>query len=192
MTGVADIPPTDAAAAFWRFSLDFYARPLVSAALVEVQDRAGLDVNLILFALWHGLSGRGRLDGERLAAAGQAVRAIQAEIVMPLRALRRRLITDPDADIQRLREAIKALELDAEQIAQARLAFHAGPPAADSDPAGRLAAAGANLALALGSDQVHGAAPAVIRQALATFARDQRSASSALAPAADRPAVEPE
>jgi uncharacterized protein (TIGR02444 family) len=172
MTGVADIPPTEATAALWQFSFDFYARPGVSAALIELQDHAELDVNLILFALWHGLSGRGRLDHERLAVAGRAAGAIQAEIIAPLRALRRRLRTDLDADIQRLREAIKALELDAEKIAQTRLAGCAVRLIdVDGDPAECLAAAGANLALALGVDQAHGAAAAVVRKALAAFAR---------------------
>jgi uncharacterized protein (TIGR02444 family) len=171
MTGVADIPLADAAAELWEFSLDFYARPGVSTALIELQDRAGLDVNLILFALWHGLSGRGRLDDERLAVADQAARAIQTEIVMPLRALRRRLRTDPDADIQRLREAIKALELDAEKIAQARLAGCAGAPATDGDPVERLAAAEANLSLSLGADRTHGAAAGVVRRALEELGR---------------------
>jgi uncharacterized protein (TIGR02444 family) len=171
MTGIADIPLADAAAGLWEFSLDFYARPGVSAALIELQDRAGLNVNLILFALWHGLSGRGRLNDERLAVADQAVRAIQADIVMPLRALRRRFRTNPDVDIQRLREAIKALELDAEKIAQARLAGCAVPPAIDIDPVERLAAAGANLTLSLGADQAHGAAAGVIRRALEGLGR---------------------
>ena len=131
-----------------------------------MQDRAGLDVNLILFALWHGLSGRGRLDGKGLALADDAVRTIRADIITPLRALRRRLRTDPDADIQRLREAIKALEFDAERVAQARLAGGAGAPVADVDPAERFAAARANLALSLGADLAKGAAAAVIRRAL--------------------------
>jgi uncharacterized protein (TIGR02444 family) len=171
MTGVADIPLADAAAGFWKFSLDFYARRGVSAALIELQDRAGLDVNLILFALWHGLSGRGRLDDESLAVADGAARAIQTEIVMPLRALRRRFRTDPDADIQGLREAIKALELHAEKIAQARLADCARPVAIDIDPVERLAAAGANLTLSLGADRAHGAEAGVIRRALEELGR---------------------
>ena len=109
MTGVADIPPTSAAAALWRFALDFYALPDVSGALIELQDRAGLDVNLILFALWHGLSGRGRLDAQQLAAADQAVGMFRAEIIEPLRMLRRRLGTGLDADTrQALLDAEKA------------------------------------------------------------------------------------
>ena len=74
--------------AFWRFSLAFYARPGVAEALIALQDRAGFDVNLILFGLWVGLSGRGRLDGELLAAARRATERLRTEIVAPLRALR--------------------------------------------------------------------------------------------------------
>ncbi len=163
MTGVADIALTDAAAGLWAFSLDFYARPGVSAALIELQDCPGFDINLVLFALWHGVSGRGRLDAERLAAANQAVRAIRSEIIEPLRVLRRRLRTDPNPDIQRLREAIKALELDAEKIAQSRLVGCAEPHINDLDSAERRSAAEANLALYIGSDPVSGA---VIRRTL--------------------------
>jgi uncharacterized protein (TIGR02444 family) len=166
MAAVADIPLSDATSDLWQFSLEFYARPGVSASLIELQDRFGLDVNLILFALWHGLSGRGGLDGKRLAVADDAVRAVQSDIITPLRALRRRLRTDPDADIQCLRDGIEALELDAEKIAQTRLGGGAGLPAADIDPAERLADAQANLTLYLGADLAHGAAAAVIRRAL--------------------------
>jgi uncharacterized protein (TIGR02444 family) len=170
MAPVVDIPLTDAAADLWEFSLDFYARPDVSTALIELQDRTGLDVNLILFALWHGWSGRGRLSGESLVVAAQAVGRIRADIIAPLRALRRHLGPCPVADIRRLRGAIKALELDAEKIAQARLADCAGPTAA-ADPTDRLAAAGANLALYLGCDEARGAAAAIIREALEGLAR---------------------
>jgi uncharacterized protein (TIGR02444 family) len=44
--------------AFWRFSLAFYERPGVADALIALQDREGFDVNLVLFALWLGISAR--------------------------------------------------------------------------------------------------------------------------------------
>jgi uncharacterized protein (TIGR02444 family) len=133
--------------AFWRFSLDFYGREGVTAALLSLQDEAALDVNLILFALWCGLSGRGRLDAERLAAAEHAARPIRRDLVEPLRELRRRLKLDPDPAVQRLREEVKRLELAAEQIVQSRLAAIAGPADAALPRAERLAAAAANLAI---------------------------------------------
>jgi uncharacterized protein (TIGR02444 family) len=170
MAKVADIPLAEPAAALWDFALDFYALPDVSGALIELQDRAGLDVNLILFALWHGLSGRGRLNGEKLAAADKAVGMLRIELIEPLRVLRRRLAMDRDADIQRLRAAIKEVELGAEKIALARLAGCAGPLIASVDAAERLGAANGNFALYLGSVQTCGAA-GLIRQALQGFAR---------------------
>ena len=173
MTGVADIPPTAAAAALWRFALDFYALPDVSGALIELQDRAGLDVNLILFALWHGLSGRGRLDAQQLAAADQAVGMFRAEIIEPLRMLRRRLGTGLDADTRQLRETITRVELDAEKIALTRLAGCAGPLGIDR--ADRHSAAVANLALCIGSD-LSARAGAVIRATLEGLPADCLSA----------------
>src|SRR5215510_7813899 len=93
----------------WRFSSDFYPLPGVAPALIALQDRDGLDVNLILFALWLGVVGRGPLDQANLAAAERAVRDIKTEIVEPLRALRRRLKGKRDKDVQDLREGVKAL-----------------------------------------------------------------------------------
>jgi uncharacterized protein (TIGR02444 family) len=168
MTAVPDIPFTDAAASLWNFSLDFYALPDVSAALIELQDRGGLDVNLILFALWHGVSGLGRLDAERLAVADRTVGVIRTEIIEPLRMLRRRLATDTDADIQQLREAIKEIEFCSEKIALGRLAHCAGRHAIDAERAARHSSAEANLALYIGSDRAS-AAGAVIRKALKGF-----------------------
>ena len=37
---------------FWQFSLDFYARPGVADACLELQDRAGVDVNVLFFVLY--------------------------------------------------------------------------------------------------------------------------------------------
>jgi len=157
---------SDPQAAFnelWRFSLNFYDRPGIAAALIELQDSAGLDVNLILFALWLGLSGRGRLDKPRLIAAEQAVAAIRANVVMPLRGLRRRLKSIDDADIQRLREKIAALEIDAERAAQDRLVVLAGP-LFEGGILECVADAEANLALYLGPETAGKAAAAILAE----------------------------
>jgi uncharacterized protein (TIGR02444 family) len=155
----------------WRFSTAFYARADVAEALIKLQDRAGFDVNLMLFALWSGLSGRNRVTAAELAAAVRAAGPIRSELVEPLRSLRRRLRSNPDADIQRLREEIKRLELAAELILQTRLARIAGTPGSDHDPASRLAVAEANLALYLGPEAAGSAEAAVIRGALRAYAR---------------------
>ena len=166
--------PTGSAAQWgclWRFSRAFYARPGVSEALIALQDREGLDVNLILFALWRGVSGRSRLSNAELAIAERSARPIAAAIVVPLRALRRQLRSDPDADVQRLRERIKRLEIAAERIVQHRLARIVGTPANDTSPAARAAAALTNLALYLGPRIGHSAEAARIREAFDAFLR---------------------
>ena len=142
--------------AFWRFSLALYARPGVADALIALQDRAGTEVNLILFGLWLGAT-RGRLlAAADLAAAEAAIAPLRAATVAPLRQLRRQLKDAGDGDLQALRRGVAGLELAAERRVQHRLA--GSPPAAtsgDRHPASegdRLAAAEANLARTLGED----------------------------------------
>ncbi len=149
----------------WSFSQTFYDRPGVAAALIALQDEAGLDVNLVLFTIWLGLSGRGRLAKQQLDAAERAVYSIRIEVIEPLRALRRRLRTSVDADIQCLRERIRAVEIEAEEAAQLRLAGIAGPRFT-AEPVQNLADAEANLDFYLGSANAGSTHAAVIRREL--------------------------
>jgi uncharacterized protein (TIGR02444 family) len=155
--------------ALWKFSVAFYAAPGVANALIALQDRDGLDVNLILFALWLGLSGHGRLDRAAVAAAGRAVSNIRNETVKPLRALRRKLKNNPDPDIQRLREGVRALELAAEKVVQSRLVCLARPGDGSAPRDARLADAFANFALYLGPTRVQVGEARLIREALEGF-----------------------
>jgi uncharacterized protein (TIGR02444 family) len=158
--------------AFWRFSIAFYERPGVADALIALQDRDGFDVNLILFALWLGISVRGALDGDILATAQRAAGALRSELIEPLRSLRRKLRHHPDSDVQKLREGVKALELAGEKLVQDRLAQLAGSAGAKPCPGGGRTAAHANLALYLGGERVHSREAAVLEKALDEFARD--------------------
>jgi uncharacterized protein (TIGR02444 family) len=158
--------------AFWRFSLAFYERPRVADALIALQDRDGFDVNLVLFALWHGVSGRGALGGDALAAAEQVAGTLRSEIVEPLRSLRRKLRHHPDGDVQRVREGVKALEIGGEKLVQERLARLAGSGCAKRCAEGWRAAAHANLALYLGAEGVSSKEAVFIAQALDAFAQD--------------------
>jgi uncharacterized protein (TIGR02444 family) len=155
--------------AFWRFSLAFYALPRVADALIALQDHGGFDVNLILYGLWLGHCGRGRLDEGKLAAAERAIESLRSAVVAPLRQLRRGLKASLEADIRSLREAIGALELAAERAVQARLAAGAGAARSDAAAAERLADAEANLALYLGADAAQRTEATLLRRALAAF-----------------------
>lgn len=165
----------------WPFSLAFYERPAIAEALVDLQEEAGLDVNLILFAIWVGLSGRGSLDERDLKVADQAIRTMRVDVIEPLRQLRRRLKPAPDAGIQRLRDKIKAPEIDAEKAAQERLAALVAP-ASKSDFAERLADAEANFALYLQPAAAQSKTATIIRDELRRFVDEPLSPRSSARP----------
>ena len=157
---------------FWRFSLAFYDRPGIAEALIALQDRDGYDVNVMLFALWLGMSGRGPLGGELLAAAERETATLRSEIVEPLRSIRRRLRHHSDSDVQNLREGVKALELTGEKLIQTRLARLAGPDPGRTHAEGCRAAAHANLARYLGPEGIRRREAGVIGEAFDAFARE--------------------
>jgi uncharacterized protein (TIGR02444 family) len=132
-------------AGFWAFSLDFYGRPGVAAACLELQDRHGLDVNLVLYCCWRG----DRLTEAQLQAAIDLTAPWRSEIVQPLRALRRRLKPGfppfPEAGVLTLRKRIADAELEAERLQQQ--ALEALAQAQGSVPPPSRQAATANLAL---------------------------------------------
>ncbi|BAI72380.1 hypothetical protein AZL_017420 [Azospirillum sp. B510] len=106
-----------AATPFWDFSLAVYRRPGVPACCLALQDRRGVDVNILLFAAWAGLDCGVRLTAADLARIDGAVSGWREEVVRPLRALRRRAKTEDDALYRRM----KAAELEAERVQQDRL-----------------------------------------------------------------------
>ncbi|MDJ0895287.1 MAG: TIGR02444 family protein [Alphaproteobacteria bacterium] len=133
---------------FWAFSLDFYARPGVADACLALQDKADADVNLILFCLWHGMAGHGRIDQAALAAAEDRVQTIREDLVLPLRALRRHLKGDiPDTPPdwrEALRRHVADAEIEAEHLEQLILAGDLR-----TESGGSVEDAAANLALYL-------------------------------------------
>lgn len=126
-----------------------YSCPGVAAALVGLQDRAGHNVNLILFGLRLAMGQGRRLDAAGLARARAAVEKLDRDVVVPLRNLRRALKGDPDPDIQDLRKRVLTLELAAERRIQARLA---ATVAGRAGKGSRIRLAEANLRLILGAD----------------------------------------
>ena len=151
----------DSAGALWRFSLELYGRPGVASACLDLQDRHGRDVNLLLFAAWIGISGRGRLNDADFDRAEEAIGPWRRAVIEPLRAARRHV---KDAGQTSLYEALKSAELEAEHVAQDRLETLAS--AATFPRTARLDDAFANLARYLGARDV----PEPLRTALATLA----------------------
>ena len=132
--------------AFWRFSLRFYALPDVAPACLALQDEANVDVNLMLFLLFLAESGRA-ITRDDVARLDASIAPWRAEVVEPLRALRRRLksgIGDVPKDASEgLRNMVKKIELEAERLEQGRLENAASTL---GKPAPRSEAARANLA----------------------------------------------
>src|SRR3546814_15922420 len=100
-----------------------------------------LDVNLLLFCAWAGCNGR-RLDGGDLGLLRSVARPWQDNVVAPLRAARRWLKQQaavPEDLGEAFREEVKALELQAEMLAQLmlyqELTVEAGQSAPEGGPA---------------------------------------------------------
>lgn len=114
--------------ALWRFSLAVYERDGVEAECLDVQERFGVDVNLLMFCAYIGSVEGAVLTGADVAEAAAAVGAWQSEVVGELRQLRRTLkpwgsvgSSDFWRAAELLRHQIKAAELEAEWIEQAIL-----------------------------------------------------------------------
>jgi len=136
---------------FWNFSLEIYAGEGVAEACLDLQERRGCDANILLFCCWLGASGRPTLTAERLRAILKVSDVWQAEIVRPLRAVRRLLKDRPWTEalpetVDATRRRVADAELAAEHAEQLKLASLYAPPADRDRPLEkRLRAAVGNL-----------------------------------------------
>ncbi|HEF4759041.1 TPA: TIGR02444 family protein [Pseudomonas putida] len=105
----------------WSFSLALYTRPGVEQACLQLQS-TGVNVCLLLCGAWLGQRGMA-CDEQRLQQLRNTVEPWDADVVRPLRALRTRWKTaaTQDDELRRLREQVKALELEAERHLLLRL-----------------------------------------------------------------------
>src|SRR5258708_13979093 len=108
----------------WHFALSFYGREDVASACLVLQDQLGVDVNILLFAIFAGIERGITLDMQELAAIDGLVRGWRTDIVQVLRQIRKRLKSAPfsSSATEELRNRIKADEIKAEQIELAMLA----------------------------------------------------------------------
>jgi uncharacterized protein (TIGR02444 family) len=156
----------------WKFSLAVYSAPGVSAACLELQERRGADVNLLLYAAYVGASGGGRLGPAELAACRAAVAPWSEAVVQRLRQVRRTLKADLGAVTAEaaaaLRRRLAALEIEAEQLEQMALAARLADSPGARGAADRRADALANMGDYLAG--LPAAEPAADAAALATIA----------------------
>ena len=110
----------------WAFALEFYARPGVADACLTLQNKAGVDVMLLLMVSFAAVKHRRLLTYEEIRALNDVCRPWREQIVWPLRSIRTGLKTGPPPapceETERFRSNIKAVELTAERLQNQLLA----------------------------------------------------------------------
>ncbi|HEX9464673.1 MAG TPA: TIGR02444 family protein [Alphaproteobacteria bacterium] len=99
---------------FWTYSLRLYRRPDVAAACIALQDRLGVDVNVLLFCLWAGHRGVA-LPPKTMTLIGELSRLWSTNVVGGLRQVRRFL---KPLGLPALRGQVARVELAAERVEQ--------------------------------------------------------------------------
>lgn len=130
--------PAEDGEALWRFAIAIYEAPGAADACLLLQDRHGVNVNLLLTALYAVRQGT-PLAADDLAALDAAVAGWQREVVERLRAVRRVMKAKPELaawpGAAALRNQVKAAELEAERLTLAALARRLAAMALAADEA---------------------------------------------------------
>jgi|GEM_PF-264196 len=120
-------PPVEMDSPLWRFSLAVYRTPGVQEECLAVQERHGIDVNLLLLCAYTGAVEGAVLSASDVADALEASGAWHGNVVKALRQVRRTLKPWGAGQgtlanvVEGLRVKVKGAELEAEQIEQAMM-----------------------------------------------------------------------
>lgn len=135
---------------FWDFSLDVYGREDVANACLALQERHGVDVNVLLFCVWLGRAGHPPLDAAAVAELTDKVADWHTEIVRELRRIRRLLKEAlgpiPENLQKAMRRRVQKIEIEAEHVEQLMLAKGYADRASQAPLAERAETACRNLA----------------------------------------------
>lgn len=139
-------PPNE----FWDFSIRLYGKAEVAEACLALQDRHGVNVNVLLLCCWLAASGRGAFADGELPRALEAVRDWRDNVVLSLRTARRYLKGPVGAAERHLADNIRRVvaetEIHAEHVEQLMLAAAVQRPGTGAfDVAEQAAAAVGNL-----------------------------------------------
>ncbi|HWM45331.1 MAG TPA: TIGR02444 family protein [Xanthobacteraceae bacterium] len=110
---------TDMQTPIWDFVLGYYRQQGVSEAAITLQDKIGIDVNMILFLMW--MAGHKRaLGADEVRRVSDVSKGWQHQVVVPIRGVRRLLkenvpLVENEA-AQAYRKKIQALEIEGEQL----------------------------------------------------------------------------
>jgi uncharacterized protein (TIGR02444 family) len=143
VTRVSETAAATQANSFWTFSLGYYRGAGVSEACLELQDACGVDVNVLLFVLWRATQKRS-FAADQVKLVAEKVRPWQADVIGPIRALRRMLKDSAPlldkGSAELFRTKIKAIELEAERLQQQAMYAMAASLASKAAPSAEAAA----------------------------------------------------
>lgn len=107
---------------FWTFSLAVYESPGVAAECLALQDKLGIDVNVLLFCAYLGAVESIALRTDQIDDIQQVGQEWQKCIVRPLRTVRGylKIFSEQadDAKVAALRIVVKTAELESERLEQ--------------------------------------------------------------------------
>jgi uncharacterized protein (TIGR02444 family) len=160
------VAPPAASVTLRQFAIAVHQADGVPASCVSLQDRFGLDVNVLLLAAYLGTVLRQMPTAEQLGSARALVDGWHGEVVRPLRGVRRLLKAGPEpapsAETDAVRSQVAKAELDAELIELDVLdGWAAGLAPSAIGPSSELAVAAMEVAVRsyspepLGDDERH-------------------------------------
>lgn len=104
------------AGVFWKYAVDFYGRPGVTNTCLTLQDKLGLNVNLLLLLCWCEQNNK-QLSGEQIDSLIRCVERWHRDYTQPLRQIRRKLALDDGASVD-AKTAIFDAEMALEKVEQ--------------------------------------------------------------------------
>jgi len=126
----------------WQFSQAVYGLPDVAPSCLLLQDRCGVDVNVLLLALYAAVRCKQSLDEDAIAELDTRAKALRENVVVPLRQVRRHMKdADYGPEAEKVRQHVKVSELKAEELEQSLLAAWVAERPASDDPTDPQAAA---------------------------------------------------
>lgn len=104
---------------FWHFSLQIYEQDLARQTLLNLQNKHGLNINLILFSCWHAATNQGQINKQEVKHLLATIHHWHERIIVQLRGIRDRLKHASAHEWSHtVRQEVLATELAAEHVEQ--------------------------------------------------------------------------
>jgi uncharacterized protein (TIGR02444 family) len=102
----------------WDYASRLYAKENVRDVCLDLQDRHGLDVNILLFCCWNAASGRGQFTEDELTNGLERVADWRDNVIVPLRELRKYLKGNTEPAPARLAGSLRHVIVESELFSE--------------------------------------------------------------------------